>query len=455
MKRLIITLTACLFCITACSPVLPASPTATAPAALSSASDQLNLFATQTQSAALASTAAAQQEPNVTHMPVHSPSPLPDLTQVHEVAGPFHQVSRQEALILGKVLDLQPVDDGFLLFSEGGISYFKDEEWTGYFTQEMGYPVGVDAGGHSWVVDADGSHIYRDERSIRNIDPSIQIDDTNISWIGYSAEEGWIPVTDFSGSPVKFGLAGGMRGDLWFSTKQDVRMFDNTWQVYDSISMDMPDPTGDTVSEFTIIPIEHNGEIYVGRCDWGSSGPVGGGGWRSFDGSSWSEPDPLLNAGCVTAFAPDDADSIWIAQDANLWRFNPVTTALEDVSLPEPPAPYRFGYINNLTTAPDESLWAQLALCTEEACFGGEAVYRLKDGIWQQIGEPSPAGGQRLIFDGSGTAWLVSAGSIYQVVDEQFQPVPGLVVQAAAVDDGGTLWLVAQSSGSPTLWVQR
>ncbi len=452
MKRLIITLAVGLLYLTACSPDKPADPTLTAPATLASASDPLNLFATQTQSAARVGTAEAQQKASTTPIPILSPSPLPAITQVLEEVGPFRQVSRQEALILGKVLELQPIEDGFLLFSEGGISYFKDDRWTGHILQGMSYPLGADSSGRAWSVSSDGLNISQSLKPLNShLDPS---DDMEI-WITYRSEEGWSPVTDFTGSPVKYGLVEGSRGDLWFTTQQDVRVFDNAWQAYDSTSLGMPESAGDTVSEFTIYPIENNGEVYAGRCDWGSTGPAGGGGWRVFDGQARSEPEPLLNAGCVTAFAQDSAGGTWIAQDANLWYFTPETALLQQASLPLPPAPYRFGYINSLTTAPDGSLWAQMALCSEGACFGGEAIYRLQNGTWQQIGEPSPAGGQRLLFDAAGTGWLLSAGSIHQVIGTQLQPVPGLVVQAAAVDEHGVLWLVAQSSGPPTLWMQH
>jgi ligand-binding sensor domain-containing protein len=451
MKRLIITLTTCLLCSTACSPVVPASPTPTAPASESSASVQLNLFATQTQSAAVVATTSAQQELNVSPVPVHSPSPLPVITQAPEQAGPFRQVSRKEAPVLGRVLDLQPVDEGILLLSEGGVSYYQDDEWTAYLTMMTGNLVGVDTNRSAWATDANGS-ISKSNFAVNS--HALEVQDT-LAWILYQPEEGWSPITTTVGSPVSFGLVTDSRGWLWVSTARDVRSFHGIWQVHESQTMGMPTPAEEATLEFSLYPNLNSGEIYAGRCDWGGAGPIGGGGWRAFDGQSWTEPDPLLNSGCVTAFAQDNEGGIWVAQDANLWHYRSEATAPEQAALPEPPAPYRFGYINNLSNAPDGSLWAQLALCTEQACFGGEAVYRLNDGVWQQIGEPSPAGGQRLLFDGTGTAWLLSAGSIYRVVEEQFQQVPGLVVQAAAVDHAGTLWLVAQSSGSPTLWVQR
>ena len=280
MKRLLITMTACLLYITACSPVLPASPTPTTTpsATLSSASDQLNLFATQTQSAVLAATAAAQQEPNITLVPIHSPSPLPAITQVHEEAGPFRQVSLREAPILGRVLDLQPVDLGVLLLSEGGVSYYQDDEWTNYLTMMTGNLVGVDSNRSAWVADANGA-ISKSEFAVNR--HTLEDQDT-FAWILYRPDEGWIPITTTVGSPVNFGLVTDSRGWLWVSTARDVRSFNGTWQVHDSQTMGMPTPAEEATLEFNLYPNPISREVYAGRCDWGSKGPVGGGGWRVF-----------------------------------------------------------------------------------------------------------------------------------------------------------------------------
>jgi hypothetical protein len=410
------------------------------------------VIATQTQSAALALAATEQQKASQPPAPAPTPSPLPVITPVLQEAGHFRQFSHQEALTLGKVLDLQAVKDGFLLFSEGGISYFEDDQWTGYFTQEMGSLIGADATGRAWVAAADGSVVLQSSEPLTD---HKDLSDDMETWLTFGAEEGWMPVVGFTGSPVQFGLLTDSQGNIWMTTLQDIRMFNGIWQVYDSQAMGMPTAGEGTTAEFTIFPNKLNGAIYAGRCDLGSTGPAGGGGWRVFDGVSWSEPDPALNAGCVSAFAQDTFGNVWIAQDANLWLYKTGTPSLEEVPLPEPPQSYRFGYFIDLTLSPDNSLWAQLALCSEADCFSGVALYRLTDGIWQQIGEPNPAAGQKIFFDTNGSAWLLSAGSIYLAENAALQQVPGLVVQAAAVDDAGTLWLLAQAAGPPTLWTQR
>jgi hypothetical protein len=47
---------------------------------------------------------------------------------------------------------------------------------------------------------------------------------------------------------------------------------------------------------------------------------------------------------------------------------------------------------------------------------------------------------------------VLAGSSIYQVIANQLVRIDGLLVQGAATDPAGKLWLVAQSSGPPTLW---
>jgi hypothetical protein len=68
------------------------------------------------------------------------------------------------------------------------------------------------------------------------------------------------------------------------------------------------------------------------------------------------------------------------------------------------------------------------------------------------IGEPRPVGGQNLFFDLRGEPWLFSSGTVYQIENQSLIPVEGLVVLAAAKSASGEIWLVAQSTGPPTLW---
>lgn len=433
----------CLFWLVACAPVLPDSIPPTTTETSPGISEQLNRLATQTYVAASTSTVEAQPEhtPDQAVQPVPSPSPQPAIITHLEEIGPFHQLSLAEALIAGKVLGLQAAQDGLLLFSESGYSRFQDDHWTGYFTEEMGALVGVDASGSAWVAARDGTQIARWDEP---------------QWSIFASDQGWAPISISAGIPVKPGLSTDSRGYIWLSTEQDVRTFDgNRWHVYGPEAIDMPLPEDGKYSTYTILPIQNTSDVYVGRCDWGSLGPAGGPGIRRFDGHEWYEVDPALNTGCAAEIIEGSDGQYWIGLDSTLFQYKPGTGDIDLVPLPVPPPKKGFGYFTGLTAGPDGSLWAQLSLCNGDACYGGEALYRLRDSDWQQIGEPSQAFGQKLLFDSAGTPWLFSAGGVYQIIDSTPRPVEGLVVLAATVDDSGEIWLVAQSTGPPTLWTTK
>jgi len=431
------------------TPTIPPTSTST-PSVLS---QQLNVFATQTQVVAITITADAQQvsEKSPPFL-YHTPSPGTPIPLPLQTAGPFHQISRQEALIAGNVFDLRVTGDEVMLLSENGISGIYDGEWLGFFTGEIGYPVGIDVTDRTWIAAHDGSLIYRAEPDIWYL---WNISDMLESPFALDQEAGWTPAGSKFGKPVEFGLLTDSRGDLWLATGNDVRKFNGTWIVYDSQTMGMPESIEDAREEFTILPLRSTGEVLVGRCDWGSAGPQGGGGARAFDGQAWRELAEELNTGCVTAVIEDSAGDFWLALDESLHHFNQAGATWEEIDLPGAPPQASFGYITGLTADPLDGVWVQLALCEPEGCFGGEMLYRLSRGEWQPIGEPSPAAGRRVLFDSSGVPWLLAGGEISQIVDSSLQPVSGLAVLAATNDDSGNLWLLAQSNGPPTIWSER
>lgn len=437
-----------------CNPQVSPAPPPTSTSTPPGLSQQLNILATQTQLAALTATADAQQtqhEGQPFLYPTQSPST--PLALPLETAGPFHQISRQEVLIAGNVLDLQVRrGDVVVLLSENGISGLSDGEWLGFFTGEIGYPVGMDVTRRTWIAAHDGAVIYRAEPDIWY---TWNENDNLIMPFAFDQEAGWAPAGSEYGRPVEYGLLTDSRGDLWLATSKDVRYFNGTWNLHDSQTMGMPGSLEGTREEFTILPLLSTGEVLVGRCDWGSTGPQGGGGVRAFDGQAWREVSAELNSGCVTAIAESQTGDIWLALDNNLYHHDQTNEIWEQITLPEAPQGEQFGYFTALTADPAQGVWAQLALCNPEGCFGGEMLYQLNNGVWIPIGEPSPTSGRRMLFNSSGAPWLLAAGNISQISGTTLQPIPGLLVLAATNDEAGNLWLIAQSSGAPTLWTDR
>jgi hypothetical protein len=399
---------------------------------------QINLLATQTQVAA--QTSAAAQSQQLVTIPAQSGSPTAAPTlDLLKRAGPFRQVSLEEALIAGRVTALIPAADGsILLLSDKGYSRFTAEGWAGYFTDEVGYLAGVDPAGRAWVITRDGSQI------------AVWEDD---QWRYHGAEAGWTPVNITGGGLAASGLVEGDDSDLWLSTGADIRRFDGaTWQVFSPELMGMPaveDPS--VTTNYSVFHSPMTGDLLVGRCDWGTAGPQGGGGVRKFSQGAWQEMDTLLSSGCMASVHEDGLGNVWIGLDGNLFRM-PAGGVTETVALPEPPQGSTFGSVNSISSGLGGDLWISPSLCSESGCYGEQVLYRFASGEWQQIGEPRQAGGQSLLFDSSGKPWLFSSGTVYQIENQSLIPVNGLVVLAAARSASGEIWLVAQSTGPPTLW---
>lgn len=445
MERFLLSVAISLLLLSACQAERPVVTNPASTTTVPGFSEALPRLATQTQVAALTATADSQRiAPTLEIMTAFTPSPLPSLPSPLDIVGPFQQVSHKAAPIAGKVINLQTDQDGTLyLLSEGGYARFDDNQWTAYFVGETGYLVGVDPYGRGWTATYDGTYISRwDHRS----------EDIEI-WIAYLEKEGWVAPESANGMPVSPGIWMDGGGNLWVATTTDVRRFNNErWEAFGVQALGMQPIAEASYASFTIYPQPGTSRVFVGRCDWSNMVPIGGGGLRLFDGNVWITPEAAFVSGCVTAIAQDASGSLWVAQDANLFRYNPTDQSTESIPMPAPPPQTPIGYIAALTADPDGSLWAQFALCNAESCLDGTALYHLQGNQWHAVGNPSPAGGMRVLFDASGTPWLFAAGNISQIVENKPQEISGLNVLAATTDNAGKLWLVAQHVGPPTLW---
>ncbi len=82
--------------------------------------------------------------------------------------------------------------------------------------------------------------------------------------------------------------------------------------------------------------------------------------------------------------------------------------------------------------------------------------------MWREVLGPGNDSGQifltdaspRLLLDGEGTLWIFLGGSAYHMENDRLQPAADLYVWAAAVDETGHVWVVAQSADQdvPALW---
>ena len=405
---------------------------------------QVQKFATQT--AAATSTTLPPTDQLAAATPVSQITPTAEIstpTAQLERSGPFQQISTEEALIAGRVISLETDPEGGMwLISEAGISHFADELWSGFLTEATGEMVGMDRKGHFWLVSHDGTSITSWDRT---------------AWISYTLSTGWEPVETDLPNMGPASVTSDLYGNVWLANESGVRVFDgNSWQNITNDMMGMP-PVGDPdlISQYLIKTIQERGEVWVGRCDWSGPGPINGGGVRVYDGQYWLDNLPPFEEGCVTTIEEGTNGDVWVGKDGELWKLSGQNDTWEQYVPPAPPEDLgvRYGYVVGLAIDPNGDPWAELEICGGASCYNGEILFRLIEGDWEQIGEITTGLRREVLFDKQGNAWLISGGSIYRVAGDEAELLSNLNVLAASSDHEGGIWLLAQGSGAPTLWV--
>lgn len=326
-----------------------------------------------------------------------------------------------------------------------------------------------------WLIDqATGAItplLLPDSATVINVDDQNTIwyieagDDHLYAWDGHNTpqtfgvEQGWTPVTEpgtLIGQPI---IATGAT-ELWLATGQDVRRFDGqTWTVFSRELMLMaPSDNEDFGQVFALAYSPLTKTVWVGECDWGGPGPVGGGGVRWFDGTLWHGADSPVATGCATGSAEANNGHIWIALDANLWRFDPADSSWLAFTPPTPDDIPRPGYVRELVLDHRGHPWTLFSLCGGASCDNGFMLYRLANEQWTPAAAPSfdiP----RFLFSQTGELYLFSDGQLLSGnPDNGLEPVAdfALMVAAATVDPQNTLWLIARPDPDQpwALWYQ-
>jgi len=380
------------------------------------------------------------------------PSPTPQIPAIEEISTPtaqlersglFQQISAEEALIAGRVISLESDPDGGIwLISEDGISHFDGEVWSGFLTETTGEMVGMDRKGHFWLVSHDGTSITSWDQT---------------AWISYTISTGWEPIETELPYLGPARVTSDQYGNVWLSSESGVRMFDGTsWQIISDEMMGMPEVgSPDLISQYLIKTIQDRGEVWVGRCDWSGPGPINGGGVRVYDGGNWLENQPPFDDGCITEIEEGTNGDVWVGREAELWKLSGQDGRWEQHVPPAPPEELgvRFGYVVGLAVDPNGDPWAELEICGGASCYNGEILYHLIGSDWEQIGEVTAGFRREVLFDEQGNTWIISGGSIYRIGGDETEQLSNINVLAATSDHEGGIWLLAQGSGAPTLWV--
>ncbi len=359
----------------------------------------------------------------------------------------IRQVTPIEDVLPGQFQQLYASPDGALwLVTDKGVAVRRDEGWRAYLDDLSGEMVGIDPDGRVWVMSEDTAQIRAWDGS---------------SWTVYGAETGWQPLVLEDEWYREIGwVQPDEQGRLWLATSQDVRMLHGErWTVFTPADMDM-EPFDPHVlwATFALEVAESTDTVWIGECDWGGPGPVGGQGVRWFDGQAWHGADSPVPGGCATFIEEDRQGRVWIGVEENVWRYDAMSGGWSRFVPPDPPiADMRFGFVHALALDPHDDAWPALVLCGGASCFGRIALYRIEDDVWTQIGDTADFGGglpaHKLVPDGADAYWLFWVGSLYRVVGETAELVYGLgPVYHTVVDASGRVWFAAWYDGRDWLW---
>lgn len=199
-------------------------------------------------------------EKRTTSTTMPHPTLTPGASQFSDI---FHTVVSVPNVLSGKFVRFHSSMDGALwLVTEDGLARGAYEDWSVYLSDYIGQVVGIDADGRIWVVSEGTSSISAWEGTSQTV---------------YTSDRGWTPVADDWYRQVGWGQVDGM-GRFWFSTYQDVRVFeDGRWRVFTTNDMGMgPAEFEDLIPEFNVTMMKDTGNVWVGECNWGGPGPFGG-----------------------------------------------------------------------------------------------------------------------------------------------------------------------------------
>ncbi len=280
-------------------------------------------------------------------------------------------------------------------------------------------------------------------------------------WMTYAADSGWMdaglpPMEGWTLTPWSF--YSGVEGKLWVPMANDVRAFeDERWTSYSLDDMGFAPMEMEDIGIVHSISVAKDGtEVWVGECYYSGPGPMGGGGVRWFDGTTWHGADLPVGSSCVSAIQQDSAEDVWLGTYEIIWRFESSTQSWTEYPLPESLLlDYNFAYAQQLIIDQNGDLWAIMQMCGGASCGGSSNLYRLHDGEWSLIidAQSWSVPLMQLALDGSGQGWLFGDGKVYQLEAEFINQVASMDARGVGVDPDGRIWVLAGSENNVALWL--
>jgi hypothetical protein len=437
-----LTLLLAIACMPAATP-LPTTISITIPTSKVTSTSTPSLTPTSTSiPLTLTPTSRPTKTPTPTATPTPTPVPLPEM---------FHRVIPADE-VFGGIGRLYSSPDGELwAITEEGVARLEGGSWNLYLTDYTGRLAGIDGSGRVWVVSGDGSEI---SAWYGAPSPDGAPSGDGGSWTTYGTDAGWTPLTESWYHYAHGGYSDAL-GRLWFATSQDVRVFDGErWIVFSPEDMGMGPPVGEDLDIVFGVAILESGTVWVRECEWGGPGPFGGRGVRWFDGS-WHGADSPVASGCATAIAEDGAGNVWLGVEEYLWRYEPASGAWTEFAPPEPPIDGRFGFLHNLAVDPSGDPWPMIVICGGASCYGSVALYRVRDGVWNQIGGVAEYDGTQRgpLFGADGTPWVFWGWGVYRIVEDTPELMAPLYARSIVMDGSGRVWFLAWYEGRDWLWM--
>ena len=386
-----------------------------------------------TWTATIAPTATATPSPQGTLTP----------TPLQNVSGPFKPVMNLEHLAIGVIQDIFVPDAHTVMLSGTyGLAKIDLAGNSVRVTRFSGTILGVDLTGLAWSISADG-------RQVSSWDGS--------TWKTYGFREGWLLPAEMVKSTELGDIFHRLAdGTIWLSTDRDIRKFDGQrWRLYTATEMGihLPYLAGVTTS-LVLAPSAESSQLWVGSCDWRENLPTGGGSFRYYDGSRWTDASFPKPDACITSIAISPGGTIWVAAGNELFAHEPGSQSWAQYPIPTPESPHQqVAFISDLKIDPDGNPWL-LANLGDGSGFIRETIrYFFNHEEWIETTRLPVTSDQRIFFIPSGHVWAFESGKVSQYQEgASWMPIALLDFGPLTQDANGGVWLVSSRIERPILW---
>ncbi len=348
-----------------------------------------------------------------------------------------------ENLAIGVIQDIF-IPDSHTVMVSGTFGLVKIDLATNAIrvTRFLGTILGVDLQGLAWSISEDG-------RQVSSWDGS--------TWKSYGYREGWLLPAEMAKSIELGGFFHQLPdGNIWLSTDRDIRQFNGQrWRIYTATEMGLRLPylAGVTTS-LIVAPSAGNSNLWVGSCDWRDNLPTGGGSFRHYDGSRWTDASFPTPEACITSIAIAPEGAIWVAAENALFALDPGSQSWSNYPIPTQNNPHQqVVYNSDLKIDPDGNAWLLANLGDGSGFIREKIRYLFRHEEWIETTRLPVTSEQRIFFVPPGDIWAFEPGKISQYQEGGgWMDIALLDFGPLSQDPYGAIWLVSSRTERPILW---